>query len=150
MSIKDMNNKLEVNFSQRIKAPLQFSFEWLTDFREDDPAITNSTSKMKILEKTENSVKYQSERTENGKEIKTLSSVTMTPNTRWDLEAKNNEVSYTGIYQLVPDGEYTRLDIKFVYTYEENNIPTEQEKMGHFKSHWGTLASALENDFNNQ
>ena len=53
----------------------------------------------------------------------------MTPNTRWDLEAKNNEVSYTGIYQLVPDGEYTRLDMKFVYTYEENNIPTEQEKM---------------------
>ena len=75
MSIKDMNNKLEVNFSQRIKAPLQFSFEWLTDFREDDPSITNSTSKMKILEKTENRVKYQSERTENGKEIKTLSIV---------------------------------------------------------------------------
>ena len=145
-----MNNKLEVNFSQRIRAPLQFSFEWLTDFREDDPAITNSSSKMTILEKTDSRIKYRSEQIRNGKEIKTTSIVTMTPNTQWNLEAKSNGVNYTGLYQLVPDGEYTRLDMKFVYTYENNNIPTKEEKITHFKEHWGTLASALENDFNNQ
>ena len=64
-----MDNKLEVNFSQRIKAPLQFSFEWLTDFREDDPDITKSSNKMTILEKTDSKIKYMSEQTKNGKTI---------------------------------------------------------------------------------
>ena len=145
-----MDNKLEVNFSQRIKAPLQFSFEWLTDFREDDPDITKSSNKMTILEKTDSKIKYMSEQTKNGKEIKTTSIVTMTPNTQWELEAKSNGVNYTGLYQLVPDGEYTRLDMKFIYTYEDNNIPTKEEKITNMNEHWGKLASALETDFNNQ
>lgn len=47
-----------IKVTKTINAPLRYVFNWCTDFREDDPALTNSKGSRKILEKTKKRVVY--------------------------------------------------------------------------------------------
>jgi hypothetical protein len=136
--------------SKVINAPLRYTYEWCTDFREDDSKLTGSTSKRRILEKTKKRtvyvVVYQGA---DGKEKMAVSYVTLKPPNAWSLEQFGEEDYETGEYRLKSLGkEKTRLDMVFKETWKDiAKVPTMQEQIDGTNKAWEQFAAALERDY---
>ncbi len=141
------NPTLSISLTKKIQAPLPFVFDWCTDFREDDSQLVGSTSKKTILEKTSEKVVYVTEMANQGRVLKTNSVVTLTPPDKWHLDAVGDDKDYTGNYQLFAEGNDTRLEMSFDYSFKTEPVPTNEEKTAGNNSFWDKIIVALERDY---
>lgn len=134
--------------SKTINAPLRFVFEWCTDFREDDPKITGSKRKRKILQKTEHRVIYTTSYKSGGKRRTAVNVVTLHPPKAWHLDFIGDEDDEVGEYRLTKIGsKRTKLDMTFKEHYKIRNSPTKAQDVKQTREIWGKYAAALEKDF---
>ena len=134
--------------SKKFSAPLDFVFQWCTDFREDDPKIIGSKTVRKMLEKNGERAIWRV-RYKNGKGFaEGVRFVTLHPPNAWHLDTcgDGREV---GDYKLTAMGKNkTRLDMKFTVTYDskkEVEDRDEWEKDG--DAHWTIYKKALEKEY---
>ena len=89
-----------IRVSKTINAPLEYVFDWCTDFSENDPKITGSKSQRRILEKTKKRVIYaQLYKGEDGSEKVAVDIVTLKAPTSWHLDYFGEEDDETGEYK---------------------------------------------------
>ena len=136
--------------SKVINAPLRYTYEWCTDFREDDSKLTGSTSKRRIVEKTKKRAVYvMVYKGADGTEKMAVSYVTLKPPNAWSLEQFGEEDYETGEYRLKSLGkEKTRLDMVFKETWRDiATIPTIHEQTEGTNKAWDQFIAALERDY---
>jgi len=134
--------------SKTINAPLQFVYDWCTDFREDDNKITGSKAQRKILEKTRQRVIYTSNYKSHGKPRNAVNIVSLRPPSAWHLDYLGDEDDETGDYRLKRLGpKRTRLDMVFTEKYKIHNAPTKAQDLKHTNEVWDKCVAALEKDY---
>ena len=136
--------------SRIIKAPQKFVFSWCTDFREDDPKITGSSSTRKMLEKTKKRVVYiATYKGADGNTKMNVNLVMLHPHTSWHLDQFGEEDNEVGDYKLTRLGkEETRLDMVFKETWKNiAQVPSLQEQISSTNRVWDKYVSALEQEY---
>ena len=140
-----------LHVSKTIKAPIQFVYNWCTDYRESDTAITGSKSKRKILLKTEHRVIYVSTYKTDGKPRSAVDVVTLNPPRTWHLDFIGDDDDEVGDYVLTKLGpQRTRLDMTFTEHYKTRNAPTKSQDLRLVHGVWDKYVAALEKDYNRQ
>ncbi len=142
-----LNENLRVSVTKKIPVPISYAFEWLTDFREDDPQLTGSDINRKILEKTPNKTTYLSEQMKEGRLVKTKYVVDTVPPDRWHYTASGDDRDSVGEYRLVAEGVETRLDMTYESTYKRGPIPTMEESERDSHEFWDKLIPVLLKDY---
>jgi hypothetical protein len=135
------------------KAPLEYVFQWCTDFREDDGKMTGSKRKRTILEKTPTRIVWVMEYKQEGKPRQGLRVVWPHPPDSWTLDTCGDMAEWDererGEYKLTRKGKNkTRLDMKFWLTYNsKEHFPDKKEWAKETAETWETFASYLEKDY---
>ena len=142
-----MDSSVSYSVSKKIRAPLGFVFEWCTDFREGDPGLWGSPAKNIILDKSDKKVVYRTERRRGEVVLRTTSTVTLSPPDAWHVNADGDEREYRGDYRLRSRGDYTELEIKFVWRTKGPVVRTAAELSEGSSAMWDKLVKALENDY---
>jgi hypothetical protein len=137
-----------IKATKTINAPMKYVFNWCTDFREDDPALTNSTSQRKILERTKKRVVYVSTYTgADGNEKVGVNIVTLKSPSSWHLEYLGEEDIEIGDYKLTSLGKNkTKLSMVFKESWKIKE-PTIQEQVDSTNKSWDMYTEALERDY---
>ena len=137
-----------VHVSKVIKAPLNFVYNWCTDFREDDNEITGSKTKRIILQKTKRRVIYVSTYKLRGKTISSVDIVALRPPNAWHLDFVGQEGDEIGEYKLTRIGpRKTRLNMTFKIKYKIANPPTKEEDTKSTSKFWDKYVAAVEKDY---
>ena len=131
---------------------MKFVFNWCTDFREDDPRITGSSSRRIILEKTKKRVVYASVyKGSDGTEKIGVNLVALKSPTSWHLEFYGEEDTEIGEYKLLSLGKAkTKLNMVFKEKWKTPEFPTVEEQVRDSDHHWDQYVSALESEYNSQ
>ncbi|HYB03604.1 MAG TPA: hypothetical protein VED17_04020 [Nitrososphaerales archaeon] len=139
-----------IKVTKTINAPLRYVFNWCTDFREDDPALTNSKGIRKILEKTKKRVVYaQLDPQEDGTQKIGVDYVTLKPPNSWHLEYFGEDDNEIGDYKLTSLGKKkTKLIMVFKESWKLEKIPTIEEQVESTSRSWDQFVAALERDYN--
>ena len=101
-----------------ISAPLDFVYDWCTDFRDDDPELTGSNYTEKIIEKTKEKAVFTTETVKEGRLIHATETVDMHPPDHWHLDFIGDEADEIGDYNLTSEENQTKLTMKFEITYK--------------------------------
>jgi len=134
--------------SKIIHAPLQFVYDWCTDYRESDPQITGSKSKRKILMKTKHRVIWAASYRTSGKIRDAVDVVTLHPPDAWHLNFIGDESDETGDYTLTSlEARKTRLDMTFKVYYKIRNAPSKAQDVKELHEVWDKYVAALEKDY---
>jgi hypothetical protein len=139
--------------SKTINAPLRYVYAWCTDFREDDPQITGSTSQRKILEKTRRRAIYaELYEGADGKQKVSVEIITLRAPTSWHLDYFGEEEDETGEYRLKSMGRNkTRLDMVFKEKWKNiAKVPSLEERLRRTNEDWDKYVAALEKDYDSQ
>jgi len=139
-----------IKVTKTINAPLRYVFNWCTDFREDDPALTNSKGIRKILEKTKKRVVYaQLDPQEDGSQKIGVDYVTLKPPNSWHLEYFGEDDNEIGDYKLTSLGKSkTKLIMVFKESWKLEKVPTIEEQIESTSRSWDQFVAALERDYN--
>lgn len=134
--------------SQTFKAPLDFVFQWCTDFREDDGKMVGSKAKKTFLEKTAKRVVWVAEYKEDGKPREGVRVVWLRPPNTWKLDTCGDHREI-GEYVLSPKGkDKTRLDMKFKISYDsKDDAPDKKKWEKEVAEEWQTFADYLQKDY---
>lgn len=139
--------------SKTFKAPLDFVFDWCTDYREDDTKITGSKAKRKILEKADKRVVFLVEYKQEGKTRQGIRIVWLHPPDSWELDTCGDMMEWgekeRGWYKLTPKGKNrTRLDMEFLLTYNsKKHFPEKKEWDSDIDGVWDAYGRQLEKDY---
>jgi hypothetical protein len=137
-----------LHVSKTIRAPLQFVYDWCTDYRDSDPKITGSKSKRKILLKNRHRVVYVVNYRSRGKQRSAVDVVTLYPPRAWHLDFTGDEDDEIGDYVLTSLGpRKTRLDMKFKEHYKISRAPTQAQDVKSTHEVWDKYVAALERDY---
>ncbi len=139
-----------VKVTKTINAPLRYVYNWCTDFREDDPALTNSTGTRKILEKTKKRVVYaQLDPQTDGSQKIGVDYVTLKPPSSWHLEFFGEDDNEIGDYKLTSLGKNkTKLTMTFKESWKLVKPPTLDEQIASTSRSWDQFVAALEKEYN--
>jgi hypothetical protein len=134
--------------SQTFEAPIDFVFDWCTDFREDDGKMTGSKTKKSFLERTKKRIIWTVSYKEGGKTKEGLRVVWLQPPNSWRLDTCGDGREL-GSYKLTRVGKNkTRLDMVFEVTYDDSRDVEDKETWERSAlGEWDTYAQYLENDF---
>ncbi len=133
--------------SKTIRAPFRFVYDWCTDYRENDPEITGSKAKRRILSKADRRVIYISAYMSGGKRRSAVNVVTLYPPKSWHLDFIGDEDDETGDYVLTKLGpRRTRLDMTFTEHYKIREAPTRAQDAKHTHEVWDKYVAALQED----
>jgi hypothetical protein len=134
--------------SQTFKAPLDFVFQWCTDFREDDGQMIGSNAKRTFLERTDKRVVWTVDYKEKGKQREGFRVVWLHAPDSWSLDTCGDKREI-GEYKLTPKGKNkTRLDMKFWQTFDSKDDVTDQKKwQKDVDEEWGIFAENLVKDY---
>ena len=131
-----------------LNAPLQFAYEWCTDFREDDPKIIGSKNRRRILEKTKERVIYTIRYKSGGKTWNAVNIVTLHPPAAWHLDSRGDEDDEVGEYRLSKLGpRKTKLEMTFVERWKVRDYQPRAEYLKHIHNIWDKYAAALQRDY---
>ncbi len=134
--------------SATFRAPLEYVFQWCTDFREDDGEMVGSKAKKTFVERTDKRVIWITEYKEKGKNREGVRVVWLRPPDAWHLDTcgDGREV---GEYRLTGKGKNkTRLDMRFRISYEDkHDAPDKKKWEKDVDEEWETFASHLEKDY---
>jgi len=135
--------------STTFNAPIDYVFDWCTDFREDDPKkYLGSKNTRKILEKSAERVVWVVRFKEGQGFAEGVRAVWLYPHKAWHLDTCGDGREI-GDYKLTALGKSkTRLDMKFIVTYESpEEVEDKKEWEEDGKKHWAIYKKALEGDF---
>jgi hypothetical protein len=134
--------------SKTFRAPLEYVFDWCTDFREDDVKMTGSKSKRKFLEKTAERIVWIVEYKQEGKTRQGVRVVWPHPPDSWELDTCGDMKEW-GEYKLTSKGKNkTRLDMKFRLSHDsEKHLPGKKKWKKEMRELWDTYGSFLEKDY---
>ena len=137
-----------VHVSKVIEAPLNFVYNWCTDFREDDNKITGSKTKRIILQNNKQRVIYISTYKVRGKTFSGVNIVTLRPPNAWHLDFAGQEDDEIGEYRLTRiTPRKTRLNMTFKIKYKIANPPTKREDTKSTSKFWDKYVAAVEKDY---
>ena len=131
---------------------MKFVFNWCTDFTEDDPKLTGSSSRRLILEKSKKRAVYASiYKAEDGREKIGVNLVTLKAPTSWHLEFYGEEDTEIGDYKLSTLGKgKTKLNMVFKEKWKTPKFPTIEEQVTDSGRQWDQYIAALESEYNAQ
>lgn len=139
-----------IRVSKTINVPMQYAYDWCTDYRETDPQITGSKSQRRVLQKTKKRAIYvQIYEGVDGKEKVAVDIVTLKPPTSWHLDYFGEEDDETGEYRLKKLGEgKTRLDMVFKEKWKNiAEIPSIEEQIRSTNEVWDKYIAAQEKEY---
>jgi hypothetical protein len=139
-----------IKVSKTMNAPQKFVYQWCTDFTEEDPKLTGSSSKRKILEKSRRKVVYVTTyKGSDGGSKTSVCIVALKPNNAWHLDAYGEEDFEIGDYKLKRLGKNkTRLDMVFKETWKDiAEIPSIEEQISGTNRVWDLYVAALEKEY---
>jgi hypothetical protein len=141
-------NDRTYRLDKTIKAPIQFVFDWCTDFREDDYKLTDSGFRRTMYSRGGNKVVYVDEERVRGEILKSKSEVTLFPPDRWVLHNVGDELDEDGEYTLeAVDGKTTALRMVFNVRHKLEPIPTVAKWDKDSNEFWDKLIVALEKEY---
>ena len=154
VSQDNYDNVLKKNFvetykvSTTFRAPMDYVFQWCTDFREDDGKMTGSKAKKTFLERTGKRIVWVTNYKEKGKKKEGLRVVWLRPPDAWYLDTCGDQREI-GEYRLSPKGKNkTRLDMKFQIGYESKDEVEDRKKWEKDATEeWGIFRRYLEKDY---
>lgn len=134
--------------ARTFNAPIDFVFEWCTDFREDDGKMTGSKTKRRILERTKKRIIWTVNYTEAGKPKEGLRVVWLRPPDSWHLDTCGDHRE-VGDYKLTSIGkEKTRLDAVFHMTYDDpDEVETKEKWEKETDELWAVFTRYLESEY---
>lgn len=134
--------------SQTFRAPLDYVFQWCTDFREDDGDMVGSKAKRTFLERTPKRVVWITDYKEKGENKEGIRVVWLHPPDAWSLDTCGDQRE-VGEYRLTAKGKNkTRLDMKFHKTFDSKNEVEDKKKWEKdVDEEWNTFAEHLEKDY---
>src|SRR3990172_4036089 len=128
---------VEFSMTKLIKAPLKEAYDWLTDYRDDDPqAVTGDPWGLHVLEKTPKRVVFETEQHDKGKIYKQKTVVNLYPPNRWHAESKGNRWDFMGDYELKTKGKDTRLIVKLREAHYFQETPSVERQTAWLNKHW--------------
>ena len=118
--------------SKIIKAHRKFAYRWLTDYKEDDPTITESKSKIRILEKTKRKAIYTIRYKSRGVRWDATNIVTPHPPRSWHLDSIRDDYDEIVEYRLTGfEPRKTRLDMVFKVAWKMSKAPNKATSVKH-------------------
>lgn len=142
---RNSRNLIAFRLTREIAAPIKYVYNWCTDFSEDDPRITGSSSKRLILEKTRDRAIYASV---SGNSHGRIYLVKLRPPDSWHMEAHGNGFDSTADYRLKRvAANRTRLAISFRQQYYSQYVPPREERVRDSNESWDKYVAALEADY---
>ena len=138
-----------IRVSKTINAPLRYVYNWCTDFREDDPALTGSKTSTKILEKTKKRVVFSNlSTTDDGSQKIGVNFVALKPPNSWHLDYFGEDENEIGDYKLSSLGrDKTKLSMVFKEAWKTEKIPTVEEQVESTNRFWDKLIIALDKEY---
>ena len=134
--------------SKTFNAPLEFVFDWCTDFREDDGKMTGSSAKRRFLERSKDRLVWLASYREDSKDKEGVRYVRLMPPDAWHLDTCGDGREL-GDYKLTALGKNkTRLDMVFQVTYDDPDEVEDKETWEKdARESWDTYASYLEREY---
>ncbi|HUK51016.1 MAG TPA: hypothetical protein VLV18_08255 [Terriglobales bacterium] len=134
--------------TKTINAPLNFVYDWCTDYREDDNQIAGSQAKFKILQKTKQRVIYLRTCRLNQKTMAAVKIVTLRPPKAWLLDQVGEDEDACGTYRLTElSRTKTRLNVKITEKYKIIGTPSKEEDKRATDQMWSRYVAALEKEY---
>lgn len=134
-------------FSKIINAPLRFTYEWCTDFTENDHKISGSKLQRLIVEKTKRRAVYvnQPKGTKTGTNV---GIVTLQPPDRWFVNTIGNPNIECGKYRLKKlSPNTTQLEITFKLKPKLRSTSDRTQYLKRLNQTWSKYTAALERDY---
>jgi len=133
--------------SKTFKAPLDFCFEWCTDFRADDNKMTGSKIKRHFLERTRRRFVWVAAHKEGKRTVEGIRAVWLKPPDAWHLDTCGDGREI-GDYKLTSVGRRTRLDMVFRVTYDDpKKAEGAREWVRDARREWDAFGRYLEADY---
>lgn len=134
--------------SKTFAAPLEFVFDWCTDFREDDGKMVGSKVRRQFLERTGKRIVWVVERQEKRKRVEGLRVVWLDRPNSWHLDTCGDRREI-GDYELRSLGKNkTRLDMTFRLAYDDRKAVEDRKKWEKEASdEWDVYGEYLEKDY---
>jgi len=133
-----------------LRAPVDFSYAWCTDYRPEDRKLEGDPGSRQILRKSRRTVVYEDLNPTPHGWMWSRQTVTLQPPNRWHATAEGNYRTWVLDYALreLPDGrtEFTMLGRRRATPLGGTNPPKavlEKE----LRTMWGNLGRALERDY---
>lgn len=135
------------NLSQMFHAPLEFVFDWCTDYRSDDSKMYGGKTRRRFLERSKRMyvwvVKYKQGR----KTVEGVRAVWLMPPDSWHLDTCGDHYE-TGDYKLTPVGRRTRLNMTFHIIYPDpKKVDSTREWVAGSRREWNAFAKYLDKDY---
>jgi hypothetical protein len=140
--------KKNYRVSKVFDAPLDFVYNWCTDFREDDNKITGSSSRRHIVDKTKRRFVWIAHYKTAGKPFEAVRIVKLRPPNAWYLDGVGDDEAEVGKYQLTPVGpNRTRLVMTFTIDYRSATPESKRQWEGETSDEWDKFKAALEREY---
>jgi len=137
----------QFSISKSINAPISFTYDWCTDFREDDHKLIGQKRRIAILERTEQRFIMSIKTRHGSKIISAARIVSLAPPNAWHLDWIGDENDETADYRLTRlSARKTRLNVTFKVKPKVSSAPKAQ-MIKSVNSSWDQYVNALENDY---
>jgi hypothetical protein len=140
-----------VRFSKTFDAPLQFVYDWWTDYSEEDMQIVGSKKRRTVVLKTkEKAIYISSYSDEDGTPRVGVAIVTLQPSKKiWHLDYYGEDTDEVADYRLERLGKNkAKLSIIYKEITKMGNPSTKQELVQFIDGYWTPFAKALEKEYN--
>lgn len=113
-----------IRIARELPLPVDAAYAWLTDYREDDPALAHGVliSKRKILSRTQNIIRMEGEHRAFGRVIPSVYEVTLSSAERaWTSRVvEGPRRGSVTTYRLTPRGAgASRLDVEYSLVHDD-------------------------------
>lgn len=141
-------SKHTVRVSRIVNAPLRFTYDWWTDYRDTDMQIIGSKNRRIILEKTKKRTIYAKlSPSDNGAPMVGVNIVTLKPYKSWHLDYFGEECDEIGDYTITKSGRgKTKLSLVFTETTKIGDH-TAKEVEDFVNNIWDHYLEALEREY---
>ena len=138
----------QFSISKSINAPISFTYDWCTDFREDDHRLGGQKRRIAILERTEQRFIMSVKTRHGSKVISAARIVSLAPPNAWHLDWIGDENDETADYRLTRlSARKTKFNATFKVKPKTSNAPKKAQVIKSVNSAWDQYVSALENDY---
>jgi len=146
--IKRTMRPFQFSISRSINVPISYTFDWCTDFREDDHRLGGQKRRIAILERTEQRFIMSIKTRHGSKVISAARIVSLAPPNAWHLDWIGDENDETADYRLTRlSARKTRLNATFKVKPKTSSAPKKEQMIKSVNLSWDQYISALENDY---
>ena len=141
----------EYRFRKRIHAPLPFVFRWCTDYREDDPRLTNSLYHYRariVLREPTRIVRIITVAGKDRNRCTDVEIISLRPPNRWRLLKFSATDDETGSYRLTRRSRgVTALEMHFRKKWKIARLPNQARYRELFNRVWDRYVTVMEREY---